>query len=105
MKPELPPETEQGKYKTKMVNIDRCKFFNFVYYRGMFISVELVRIQHQKLLGAGSSVLAPSCFTHFHFESITEPLAKKENQVKIGHIAPQNHIIRNENWILSSLIG
>ena len=71
--------------------------FYFIYYKGTFISTGLVRIQHQKILGAGSSVIAPSCFTHFHFESTTEPLAKKENQVKIGHIAPQNHIIRNEH--------
>ena len=62
--------------------------FHFICYRGTFISTGLVRIQHQKILGAGSSVIAPSCFTHFHFESTTEPLAKKENQVKIGHIAP-----------------
>ena len=71
--------------------------FYFTYYRGTFISTGLVRIQHQKILGAGSSVIAPSYFTHFHFKSTTEPLAKKENQVKIGHIAPQNHIIRNGN--------
>ena len=34
--------------------------FHFIYYRGTFISTGLVRIQHQKILGAGSSVIAPS---------------------------------------------